>query len=95
MTHTPEPWAVCSDGVNVHAPESDTAITNQSHPCAPNYGEAHANALLIAAAPTMLAVLESAVSILALVRDSDSSEYVDDLADAVDAAIAKAGGSDE
>lgn len=57
--HTPGPWRVCDDGINVYAPETDTAITNTEHICAPDHDEAIANATLIAAAPDMLEALEA------------------------------------
>jgi len=55
--HTPGPWDVCEDDINVYAPNSDTAITNQDHICAPDKVEAAANARLIAAAPELLEAL--------------------------------------
>lgn len=52
---TPGPWEVCDDGVNVYAPDTDTAITDAQHICAPDYDQACANARLIASAPELLA----------------------------------------
>lgn len=62
MTHTPGPWEICYDGVNVYAPESDTAITNVEHPCAPDGLEQEDNAVLIAAAPDLLEACRDAAN---------------------------------
>ena len=61
--NTPGPWAVCSDGINVYAPETDTAITGD-HICAPDHSEGMANARLIAAAPELKAALVECVQVL-------------------------------
>ena len=56
--HTPGPWAVCTDFINVYAPESNTAITSTEHCCAPSQAEQDANARLIADAPKLLEELQ-------------------------------------
>ena len=61
MSHTPKPWLICDDEVNVYAPETDTAITNAEHINAPDFDEARANAQLIAAAPALLEACEEAL----------------------------------
>lgn len=89
--HTPGPWEVCDDEVNVYAPESDTAITNTLHPCAPGPDEQAANAALIAAAPYLLEALKELVGVE--FRHTTKAEYGKQYAAAIAAArsaIAKA-----
>ena len=57
--HTPAPWEVCDDDLNVFAPETDTSITNVGHFTAPDSLEGEANARLIAAAPDLLEALRA------------------------------------
>ncbi|MBE3138141.1 MAG: hypothetical protein IMZ43_12240 [Thermoplasmata archaeon] len=62
MKHTPGPWKICDDGINVYA-EPDIAITNQDHPCAPDQDEAEANARLIASAPELLDICKDLIAL--------------------------------
>lgn len=64
--HTPGPWAVCDDYINVHAPETDIAITDTNSWCAPDHDIQEANAKLIAAAPELLAALERLLGCMSL-----------------------------
>lgn len=91
--HTPAPWKVCEDYINVYAPETDTAITNQDHICAPDQDEAEANARLIAAAPCLLEALEKALWMIE--SNEGTSDENDAIVDACRAAIAKAKGGAE
>lgn len=73
-SHTPGPWAVAGelDYLRVESPNSadpnacdgvrQIAIVRQSDYEIPNYGEAEANARLIAAAPDLLSALEGIVA---------------------------------
>lgn len=93
MKHTPGPWIVCKNLTDVYAPDTDTAITNSSHPCYPDEYEAIANAALIAAAPELL---EAAQRALFLIKDTwiveHGNEQVGEAWGALERAIAKARG---
>ena len=90
--HTSGPWEVGADPDGLEDCESiwygehGTQAEIAGRICEPT------NARLIAAAPDMYDALRDAVGILAAVRDTDCTVYVDDLADAIDATIARAEG---
>lgn len=97
MNHTPGPWQVCDDEINVYAPETDTAITNVEHPCAADYDTQRANAKVIAAAPDLLAACQWVVTDIAY---KAPEEFADEAVHSrwlarLREAIAKAKGSEQ
>ncbi len=94
MKHTPGPWKVCDDGINVYA-EPDIAITNQDHPCAPDQEEAEANAHLISAAPKMETAIRSMlVNINLALKMGISDAYLSLAIEAGEAALKEATGKE-
>lgn len=83
MSHTPGPWTAteenCGGGLNIVGPDGmRVAYTVEHHDKAGNviYPEgAKANAKLIAAAPTMLAMLKDAQVRLFMLGGSEEAEY--------------------
>lgn len=64
MEYTPGPWKLTDDRMHVYAPETDTAITDDTNFCFPDHAEAEANARLIAAAPELLNLAIAMVEVL-------------------------------
>jgi hypothetical protein len=94
--HTPGPWRAdrvlvenTDDHMIVHVATwggENIADCGTFAECNP------ADARLIAAAPDMYGALVALVPLLAAVRDAECTVYVDDAADAIDAALARAEG---
>ncbi len=88
--HTPGPWLICDDGINVYASKTDTAITNVEHPCAADPDVQTANAHLIAASPALLDAAKQALDWLNADERTawakPSREYIATLLDAAIAA---------
>ena len=89
--HTPGPWTMepCPDGIDIYAPKGRICMLNRDEPEEGNGLDL--NACLIAAAPDLLAALETLMGLIEMTGPRCISDYAHPIS-AARAAIAKAKG---
>jgi len=94
--HTPGPWHVDTDALNVSVRDADACTIARVEPRAVGAAPSQADAArLIAAAPELLAALQAAENMLETIRaerylDNAAWDAIDATVDAIRAALAKA-----